>query len=304
MKARIILSAIAASLLLFFFSPAHSEKDIPRAILQSYDYSSDLNFGSGYQTEGDIQRNGKSKTNVDCEIPDIEHSQRNEESKWLRLWLRIHVFTPQNEEWDHPQQYSQAIQITNVKVSSTDYEGIHDSTELLPACNALPLNCSTATIDNSYDNWDEYWEKLFPNWSLSSPYCSTSYWNQTLKSGETEWILELLVREDGQDAQDIDHLVRSLRIQFEINASYCELSTRKVCVINGDARREVRFDEKAVQFRANSFYEEHFENMSEKAACFTAQENALLCSNDFYSHAFHTAPEQYALLGVSINMQC
>lgn len=290
MKVHIISVCIIASVFLAFFSSACSENDIPQAELLSYDYSSNINFGIGYQT------------NAYLEQSNIENVQWNEKGKWIKLWLRIHIFTPQNDEWNYAQQYCQAINIDDVTVSSAGSESIYYHNELLPATNALPLNCSPTTIDSSYDDWDEYWEKLFPNWSLSSPFSPTSYWSQTLKNGETEWILELLVRDVGQDREDIHNFVNSLSIQCKINASYCELGTSEIYVANGNAQREVRFEENAVQFRADSFYEEYFENESEKIAYLTAQDNILLCSNDIYLNAFKSDPEQYTIFGISITM--
>ena len=290
MKFRIISACMIASLFLTFFASSRSENDLPQAELLSYDYSFNTNFGIGYQTNTELERS------------DIKNNQWNEEDKWIKLWLRIHILTPRNDEWNHPQQYCQAINVTNVKVSSTSLQDIHYRPELLPSSNALPLNCSPATMDDSYDDWEEYWKKLFPNWSLSSPYRSTSYWSDLLENGETEWILELLIKDIGQDEEEIHAFVNSLSIQCEIDVNYGELGTSKICVANGSAQHEVRFDENAVQFRADSFFEEHFEDTNEKPAYLTNSDNVLLCSNDTYLNAFHAAPEQYSLFGISITM--
>lgn len=178
----------------------------------------------------------------------------NEEGKWVELWLRIHIWTPQNDEWNHTQQYCQAINVTNVKVDSTCLEDIYYRPELLPSSNVLPLNCSPATIDDSYDDWEEYWEKRFPNWELSSPYLLTSYWSQSFKNGETEWILELHINNIGQSEEDIHTFVNSLSIQCVIDVNYCELDAHEIRVVNGNAQHEVRFDKNAVQFRTDSFF--------------------------------------------------
>ena len=168
MKFRIISACMIASLFLTFFASSRSENDLPQAELLSYEYFFNTNFGIGYQTNTVLERS------------DIKNNQWNEEDKWIKLWLRIHILTPRNDEWNHPQQYCQAINVTNVKVSSTSIQDIHYRPKLLPSSNALPLNCSPATMDDSYDDWEEYWKKLFPNWSLSSPYRSTSYWSDSL----------------------------------------------------------------------------------------------------------------------------
>lgn len=290
MKFRIISACMIASLFLTFFASSRSENDLPQAELLSYDYSFNTNFGIGYQTNTVLERS------------DIKNNQWNEEDKWIKLWLRIHILTPRNDEWNHPQQYCQAINVTNVKVSSTSIQDIHYRPKLLPSSNALPLNCSPATMDDSYDDWEEYWKKLFPNWSLSSPYRSTSYWSDSLENGETEWILELLIKDIGQDEEEIHAFVNSLSIQCEIDVNYGKLGTSKICVANGSAQHEVRFDENAVQFRADSFFEEHFGDTNEKTAYLTNSDNVLLCSNDTYLNAFHAAPEQYSLFGISITM--
>ena len=290
MRFRIISACIIASFFLVFLASARSENDLPQAELQSYDYSFNTNFGFGYQTNAQLERS------------DINSNQENEEDRWIKLWLRIHILTPQNDEWNHTQQYCQAMNVSNVKVSSACLEDIYYHPKLISSSNAFPSNCSPVTIDDSYDGWEEYWEKLFPNWSLFSPYSSTSYWSQSLKNGETEWILELLIKDIGQDAEDIHTFVNSLSIQCKIDTNYCELNTNEISVINGNAQHDVRFDENAVQFCADSFFEEHFEDMSEKITYLTNPDNVLICSNDTYRNAFYAAPEQYSLLGVSITM--
>lgn len=290
MKSCIVLSFVVILSFFVFASSAHSENALPQAELLSYDYSPKTNFGIGYQTNAELERS------------DTKNNQWHEENKWIKLWIRIHVLTPQNDEWDQTQQYCQAINITDIKVKSSFIEGIIYRSELLPSSNAIPINCSLEKIDNSYDNWEEYWDKLFPKWSLSSPYSSTSYWSQTLKNGETEWILELIIRDVGQDEKDIHNFVNSLSIKCKINANYCKLDTNEICVANGNAQHEVRLDERAVQFRADSFFEEYFEDVNAKASYFTDPNNILCCSNDAYRNAFYTAPEQYSLIGISITM--
>ncbi len=107
MKSRIISACIIASLFLVFFASARSENELPQAELQSYDYSFNTNFGIGYQTNAELERS------------EIKSNQWHEEGKWIKLWLRIHILAPQNDEWNHTQQYCQAINVTNVKVGST-----------------------------------------------------------------------------------------------------------------------------------------------------------------------------------------
>ena len=138
MKFRIISACMIASLFLTFFASSRSENDLPQAELLSYDYSYNTNFGIGYQTNTELERS------------DIKNNQWNDEDKWIKLWLRIHILTPQNGEWNHPQQYCQAINVTNVKVSSTCLQDIHYRPELLPSSNALPLNCSPTTNSLSF----------------------------------------------------------------------------------------------------------------------------------------------------------
>lgn len=290
MKCHFVLACVFISFLFIVCAAACSDNDFPQAELLTYDYSFYTNFGIGYQTNTELERT------------DININKWNEEGKWIKLWLRIHIVTPQNDEWNHTQQYCQAIKVTKVKVDSENCEDFYYHSELLPSSNALPVDCSPSTIDDLYDDWEEYWGKRFPDWSLTSPYSSTSYWSQTLKNGETEWILELLVKDIGQDENDIHAFVNSLNIQCEIDASYCELYTDEICVVNGNARREVRFDENAVQFRADSFFEEPFEDVQEKINYLTDLDNVLLCSNEAYISAFRAAPEQYSLIGISITM--
>ena len=100
MKFRIISACMIASLFLTFFASSRSENDLPQAELLSYDYSYNTNFGIGYQTNTELERS------------DIKNNQWNDEDKWIKLWLGIHILTPQNGEWNHPQQYCQAINVT------------------------------------------------------------------------------------------------------------------------------------------------------------------------------------------------
>ena len=289
MNSRICLSCIVASLFLVFFSSSLSESDLPQAELLSYDYSSNINFGTGYQTYSEFEKSS------------IYINQQNVD-QWIKLWLRIHIFTPQKKEWNHTLQYSQAINVSNVKVSSPFLESTVYIPKLLPSSNAFPLNSAPGAIVDSYDHWDEYWEKLFPNWSLSSPYNPTCYWSQKMSRGETEWILELIIKNTGQDEKEINVFVNSLSIQCEIDADYYEIDAKDIQVKTGNAQREVRFDNNAVQFRANSFFEEHFEDANKKIAYLTDPDNVLLFSNDAYLNAFHEAPEQYSLVGISVTM--
>ena len=264
-KIHVILLYIVATILLFSSSTAYSEKTLSQAELISYDYMS-----------------------IDERI---------------MLWLRIHIDTPSNYEWDHPNQYSQAIRITDVNVNSTFAEKIIDHSDLLPASNAYPFNCTPDTMDNSYDDWNEFWERIFPSWSLPSLYSPTCYWSQTFDSGKTEWILEVFVEDAGQTKEDIHHFVNSLNISFQMDASYCDLDNNDVQVINGNAKHETRFSKDALQFRADSFYEESFENLSEKVAYLIDPSNKLLCSKETYLHDFYSNPEQYAIIGANVTMQ-
>jgi hypothetical protein len=123
-----------ASLFLTFFASSRSENDLPQAELLSYDYSYNTNFGIGYQTNTELERS------------DIKNNQWNDEDKWIKLWLRIHILTPQNGEWNHPQQYCQAINVTNVKVSSTCLQDIHYRLTLvtIPISNHMVILCHTS----------------------------------------------------------------------------------------------------------------------------------------------------------------
>lgn len=263
---------------LVFSSPVCSEEYTLRAELISYDYSIEDNLESHCQTEGAIRCHDSKDLCFDMETS----AENGETAKWLRLWLRIHIYTPKNAEWNHPQQYCQAMSVRNVDVGGV--QSVYYSTELLPASNAFPADCTPDTLDDSYDGWEEYWERLFPDWTLFSCYDAADYWSQSLKDGETEWILELFLEDKGWDEQDIHDFVNSMEIRCEID--YCESVSREIELTNGNAKYERRFDESAVQFRADSFFTESLES---------------LCM-DGVSQAVRSAPEKYSVVGLSITM--
>lgn len=285
MSNRILSLCFAAILLMLPYTSASSEYNTLQAKLVSYDYSRDINFGSEYQT------------NINMQL-----DEGKEKSEWIKLWLRIHIITPTKSEWAYPQQYSQCITVQDLNVFSTQSNDVYYTHELMPATNAMPINCTPNTIDDLYDDWEDYWTKLFPDWSTSSRYAYSTYWSDMLERGETEWILEILMKDVGQTEIDIHNFVNSLSIECVIDISYCESIAKKVSVKIDDAKLERRFDESSVQFFADSFYEEDFRDLNEKVTFFSDPSNMLLCSNDANANDFRTNPEQFSMIGLNVTM--
>ena len=263
-KQRIMCILVTCCILLCSFSVSYAENpDLSgiRAELVSYDYSS--------VSEADAQGTGTT------------------------IWARIHVQTPVNDQWDNPQQYTQAMNITNVHAASqSDEEYVHAG-YLSPAANAVPADTDPDRIINAYDGWDEYWNRLYPDWTLASPYAPEEYWSQGLKAGETEWILKILLPDRNKTDEDIRQFVSTLTITCDIEADYCGLRREGVEVENTQAARETRFSMDGIQFRADAFRinDSFFSNKKEKAAFVTA-----------FSEGNTADPDQYTVVDIGISM--
>ena len=209
------------------------------------------------------------------------------------IWARIHVQTPVNNKWDNPQQYTQAMNITNVHAASpSDEEYVHAG-YLFPAANAVPVNTDPDRVINSYDGWDEYWNRLYPDWTLASPYAPGEYWSQGLKAGETEWILKILLQDANKTDEDVRQFISTLTITCDIEADYCGLRLEGVAVENTQAARETRFSTDGIQFRADAFRinESFFSDETEKAAFVTA-----------FAEENTEDPDQYKVVDIGISM--
>lgn len=276
--------ALVATVLLLITSHAYSESNVPRAALISYDYSRNVNFGTEYQRSVELKRN----------------IEKQENMNWIKIWLRIHIFMPQNDSWSYPQQYIKSMSISDIEICNAD-ENIQYKKKLYPATNAVPYNYDSNAYDDIYDDWDEYWNTLFPDWSINSQYDFENYWSQSLEKGESEWIFEISIEDNEKTDEEIDNIVNSLEIKCSVYADYCKMETNELFVENGAARHEIRYNKESVQFKADSFCEEDFYDQSEKIEYF--RENNLISSNHFYDEEFCKSPEEYTLIEISITMR-
>ena len=104
--------ALVATVLLLITSHAYSESNVPRAALISYDYSRNVNFGTEYQRSVELKRN----------------IEKQENMNWIKIWLRIHIFMPQNDSWSYPQQYIKSMSISDIEICNAD-ENIQETVQ-------------------------------------------------------------------------------------------------------------------------------------------------------------------------------
>lgn len=269
--------------------------------LKSFDYSDNIFFGRDYHPSVDREYLGSENEIADQQS--YTHNIDSERTNCIKVWLRFELFLSEDYFVDSSIVCPQDISISNVHVFSSTSNIRFHSSELLPASNAIPRNCSLDSMDHSLDDWDEYWQIVSPNQTISAKFEPTKYWSQDFDNEITEWIGEIVIEDGDQSFEEICNLVASLSVECDVtilSSSGCV--SEHLCVNNQGVEHIRRYDQTTIDFSASSFSIESFETEKDKLDFLSASSNSLICATEESYSDFYKNPEQYTLVSLNITM--